>query len=182
MPGGFTKTPYEEHPNRCQAVNVQGQCRNLGIELLNGGYTANCLAHGGNKQRDSQKALSLRNYRVDKWRAKLQRLGNTPDIKNLRDEIGILRLLMEERLNKCADATDLILQSGPISDLVMKIEKVVASCHKLEGSMGMLLDKQAILQFAQTVIGIIAAELEGQEEVIDKIATRILENLGNHES
>ena len=86
---------------------------------------------------------------------------------------------MEERLNKCSDATDLILQSGPISDLVMKIEKVVASCHKLEGQMGTLLDKQAILQFAQAVISIIASELEGQEAIIDAIATKILTSLSD---
>lgn len=173
----FEKAEYESHPNRCQAVNAQGQCRNLGIQLPDGTRTQNCLAHGGNKQVAKREAEGLRNYRLTKWNAKVQRFGNQPDIKSLRDEIGILRLLMEERLNRCNDAQDLILQSAPISDMVMKIEKVVASCHKLEGSMGLLLDKQALLQFAQKVISIVASVLEGQEENIDAIADGILEAL-----
>ena len=174
----FEKTPRPDDPRRCQAVNSQGQCRNLGIK--NGDtYHPNCLAHGGNKQVAKEKAEGLRNYRLTKWNAKVQRFGNRPEIKSLRDEIGILRLIMEERLNKCGDAQDLILQSAPISDLVMKIEKVVASCHKLEGSMGQLLDKQAILQFAQTVIGIVATELEGSEDKIERIADKILESLSD---
>lgn len=174
----FERADYDEHPHRCQAVHGQGQCRNLAVKL-DSGYGKNCMAHGGNNQVAKEKAASLRNYRLTKWNAKVQRFGNQPEIKSLRDEIGILRLLMEERLNRCNDAQDLILQSAPISDMVMKIEKVVASCHKLEGSMGQLLDKQAILQFAQQVIGIVARELEGEEQKIDAIAEGILGVLGD---
>ena len=57
-------------------------------------------------------------------------------------------MILEEVLNKCKDSKDLILKSSVISDLVVKVEKLVSSCHKMEGSMGQLLDKSAILQFA----------------------------------
>jgi len=43
-----------------------------------------------------------------------------------------------------------------IANLVDKIEKTVASCHKLDASMGQLMDKQALIQFADTVIAAIA--------------------------
>jgi len=173
----FEKADHEAHPNRCQTVNLKGQCTNLAVRLESGGFGQNCMAHGGNNQVNKEKAEGLKNYRLTKWQAKLERLGNTPDIKSLRDEIGILRLLMEERLNRCGDAQDLILQSAPISDLVMKIERVVASCHKLEGSMGMLLDKQAILQFAQTVIQIVSSVVE-DEKLVEAIASQLIEAIG----
>jgi hypothetical protein len=138
----------------------------------------NCLAHGGNRQLDAQEAGSLRNYRLTKFRSKVARMGDSPEIKSLRDEIGILRVIMEETINKCEDETDLLLESARITDLVFKIDKVVTSCHKLEGSMGQLLDKQAILQFASEVIDVIGDVLEGQDENMEEISSRILEIVG----
>lgn len=178
----FERATQPDHPERCQAVNNKGQCPNLGLRRENGeGRFEYCLAHGGNKQREAAQRAGLRNYRLTKWNARLQQFGDAPEIKSLRDEIGILRLLMEQRLEKCKDAQDLILQSAPISDLVMKIDKVVTSCHKLEGSMGQLLDKQAILQFAQQVIGIVGDEVQDEDQLA-RIANKIVEALGEPES
>lgn len=174
----FEKAPYPDHPSRCSSVNSQGQCPNLGYKLEDGTRVANCKAHGGARQAQSKRKQSLRNYQLDKWNAKLAAKADADGIKSLRDEIGILRIVLEERLNKCNDAMDLILQSGPISDLVMKINTVVQSCHKLEKNMGHLLDKQAILQFAQVVVGIVSNVLEDQPEEINKIADQILGAVG----
>lgn len=172
------KVPYPEHPGRCQAVNTKGQCCNLGVLLKDNTHTANCIVHGGNKQRDSVKAESLRNYRLTRFHAELQRHAESPHLKSLRDEIAILRMVLEERLNSCNDATDLILQSGPISELVSKIERVVNTCHKLDSSMGQLLDKQAILNFASVVIGIISKALGDDTEKLNLIADEILATVG----
>jgi len=80
---------------------------------------------------------------------------------------------MEEKLNKCEDTNDLLLASGAISDLVLKIEKVVSSCHRLEGSMNQLMDKSAIIQFASEVISIISNKID-DEKILDSIANEIL--------
>jgi hypothetical protein len=161
----------EDDPRRCQATNNQGQCRNKAVDGC-----SNCIAHGGARQDHSNKMQNMRNYRLTKWNARIQEKGDSSAVKSLRDEIGILRILMEERLQSCTSESDLILHSGPISDLVMKIERVVASCHKLEGAMGQLLDKQAILQFAAKVINILGEELVAHPEVVAKVADRIMES------
>jgi hypothetical protein len=175
----FERAPYPEHPNRCQATNAKGQCNNLGLVLEDGLYSEYCLAHGGNQAQAQQKKNSLRNYRltVARWKTKIDEKAEATGIKSLRDEIAILRVCLEERLNGCHEAADLILQSGPISDMVMKIERVVGSCHKLEGSMGHLLDKQAILQFAQVVIGIISKNITDESQ-INIVADEILTAVG----
>lgn len=165
-----------DSPHRCQAVNRQGQCRNKGIPLPDGGFAEYCLAHGGSAQQRSAIKESARNYKLDRWRARLNEKADAEGIKSLRDEIGILRICLEERLNRCNDATDLILQSGPISDMVMKIERVVNSCHKLEGSMGQLLDKQALLQFANKAISIISTHVT-DENLLTLIADELVEAL-----
>jgi hypothetical protein len=164
----------EAHPDRCQAIKRNaGQCR---YRAVPGGST--CYLHGGNKTLQSQRNKSLAAYRKSKWQASIERHATDDDVKGLRSEIGILRVLMEERLSMCNDVTDLLLHSGPISDLVVKIEKLVTSCHKLEGQMGQLLDKQAIIQFASQVIGIISDVLENSPEQVNEIADKIAIAIG----
>jgi len=150
-------------------MNNHGQCNNLAVE--NGTV---CLCHGGNVQLKVQADKSKRNYRLTQFQARLERHTDSTHIKSLREEIGILRMLLEERLNKCQSTTDLMLQSASISDLVLKLDKVVTSCHKLEGSMGQLLDKQIILQFGSEVVGIIGDEIS-DETTLDRVSSKIME-------
>lgn len=155
---------YPEDPRRCQAVTANGQCPSIST---NG--TPYCLAHGGIKN----KSKGLRNYALTKWRAKVERQVDSPHIKSLRDEVGILRTLLEERLETVKDSHDLILQTGPISDLIIRIEKLVVSCNKLEGALGETLDKAAVLNFAGIVISILQEELTDSSQ-LNIIADRIM--------
>lgn len=168
MAEDIQRVPYPEHPRRCQGIARGDQCMFFALPDV-----ANCIMHGGNKQVASREAASLRNYHLTRFHAELQRHSSSDNIKSLRDEIGILRMMMETRLNKCNDDMDLMLQSGPISDLVLKIDKLVTSCHKLEGSMGELLDKTAILQFANTVTAIISEEIT-DAAAMNRIADKII--------
>ncbi len=134
----------------------------------------NCALHGGGNQVRSLEKASLKNYQLTNFRARLERHSGSSNIKSLRDEIGILRMMLETRLEKCQDDMDLMLQSGPIADLVLKIDKLVTSCHKLEGSMGELLDKTAIIQFANVVTALIAEEVT-DPAAMNRIADKIIE-------
>jgi len=158
-----------DDPRRCQHVFKTQQCWSEAVE---GGKM--CMRHGGNKEMERNARESLHNYRIGKFQAQLERHADSPAIKSLRDEIAILRMSLEERLMRCNDATDLILQSGPISDMVMKIDRVVNSCHKLESNMGQHLDRQSIIRFASKLINIIANELD-DDETVANIAQQILE-------
>ena len=142
------------------------------------------MRHGGNKQIQSQAMKGLRNYRLTKFKGSVDHHINSSGLKTLRDEIAILRVILEERLNSCSDTTELIMYSGPISELVMKIEKIVVSCNKLEQSMSMVLDKQALLQFASETVRVISEELgevDNAEMIMEKIADRIISNLKSEE-
>ena len=173
------KRAAEDSPHRCQASNSHGQCSLEALEF-DGEYTTNCQVHGGAGQLRALKNASLDNYRVAKWKSRILEKRDSPKIKSLREEIGIIRILLDETLRGCHTPHELLLQSHAISDLVGKIEKVVTSCHKLEGSMGLHLDKQAILQFANEIITIIAEEAE--PETLDRIASKILQKVGEHGS
>lgn len=168
------QSPYPEHPDRCQGIrHGQGQCTNLSAE-----HSSFCLCHGGNRGGEKVVAKALSNYRLTKWQSRLDDKTGQSELKSLRDEIGILRVIMEEQLNQCHSNMDLILQSSKIADLAMKLEKLVSSCHKLEGSMGKLMDKSAILQFAAEIVEIIGKELQGDEEKISAIGEQIFHAVG----
>lgn len=114
-------------------------------------------------------------YKKMQWSQRIGDFANHEKAKNLRDEIGILRLLLEERLSICKDSSDLMLHTGPITNLVDKIESTVASCHKLEAAMGNLLDKNTLIMFADQVIRLIgesfpSAPPEVMAALGDKIA------------
>lgn len=158
-------------PNRCQGVGSHGQCQCLAI---NGSKF--CKMHGG---AIGEKAKAVRNYRLDKWQAQLERMGDNPGLKSLRDELAILRILMEERLNLCKDSHDLMMQSHIISDLATKIEKLVTSCSKLDVQLGKMLDKSAVINFSNEVIAIIAEEVT-DVAAIERVAARIIERLENN--
>jgi ribosomal protein L29 len=161
----------DDSPDRCQATMKTGQC--TGKKIPGSDY---CKMHGGAKMEDQQKIAGLRNYQLTKFQARIQQLGDSSEIKSLRDEIAILRMIMEERLNQCKDTMDLIYQSGPISDLVLKIERVVTSCHKLELSSGSLLDKQAIMQFGTELVSLINEEIK-DEILVSRISNKIFETI-----
>ena len=159
----------EDDPRRCQhIIPTKGQCWNVAVE-----NSTNCPAHGGNKAFEANKKAELRNYRLNKFKVRIQELGNSDDIISLRDEIGILRMLLEEKINKCNDTNDLILMSGPLSDLIMKVEKIVTSCNRLEAKLGNHLDRTKVLQFAQTIVQIIGTHIS-DEKTLETISQEIL--------
>lgn len=147
-------------PEQCQAVTGHGQCDKRRVP--GGEY---CAIHGGNKVVEKQEREKMRNYRLAKFRARFAEAANQPELKSLRDEIGILRILVEERINQCHDSTDLMMQSNTISDLVIKIKSTVEACHKLEEKLGVMMDKEQAIQFAMEVSEVIARHVSDPDQL-----------------
>lgn len=158
--------------DRCQATGSQGQCPYKAIP----GYP-NCPRHGISHVKADEKNKANQ-YRIQVWQQRMNEFAESGDVKSLRDEIGILRLLMEETLNKCSDTTTLLIYQSKISDLAMKIEKLVSSCHRLEAKMGMLLDKSAALRLAGQIVEIISSEIS-DADAIDRISNGIITELAS---
>jgi len=154
---------------RCEATGKDSQCPYCKVEGSN--Y---CSRHGGYLQQKRKDAEAMRGYRLGRWKARVGELSDSSGIKSLREEIGILRMMLEEMIGQCTDATDILLYSQRMSDLVMKIEKLVTSCDKLENRMGMLLSKDSVLQLASTYIQIINMHVT-DPEVIEQIGTEMAE-------
>jgi len=168
--------PYERvadnSPNRCQGDITYGQC-----QLIRMPGSSYCIMHGGPGTKNREAKDNLRNYRLTKFNARIGELGSNANVKSLRDEIGIMRMLVEEKINTCTDTSELLLNSTVIADLVGKIEKLVGSCHKIEEQMDLLMDKTQATQLIQEVSAIITRHVT-EELVLGKIADEIKSLLG----
>lgn len=158
------------HPSeRCETTVANSQCPNC---KSNG--TSHCVLHGGHSSLQVKNAKAVRNYRLTKWKSRIGKYANSDAVKSLREEVGILRMMLEEMLSSCEDATDLLLYSQRMSDLVMKIEKLVTSCDRLENRMGLLLSKDSVLQLAATYVQIINTHVS-DPEIIESIGREIVD-------
>lgn len=158
----------DDDPSRCQANAASGQCRMIAVE-----GRPYCRVHAGPGNRTASRE-EQRNYRLSKFQARVEAFADNDQIKSLREEIGITRMLIEELVNQCNDNTQLVLHSNRISDLIMKAEKLVTSCHRIEASTGLLLDKGAIMQLANVLVDIISRYIK-DETHLNRISTQIIQ-------
>lgn len=158
-------------PKRCQGVLKTGQCTYFALE-----HSKFCQRHGGNKGQEEHERESLRTYRVAQWQARIGEFADSEKVKSLREDIGVLRLVLEETLSICKDSNDLLMYASRITDTVIKIEKLVASCHRLETATGNTLDKQQALQFAATVVEIIGRHVV-DADAVDAVQSEIMQLL-----
>lgn len=176
----MAKYPIEKHTNdedRCPtAKGSSGQCPNRVLHVDGERVSDYCSMHGGNRAFLAKKAENLRNYRLSKWQHKLNQKTDSPALKSLSEEIGILRVILEEKLNALNTTTDLIIAAGPVSDLILKIEKLVLSAQKLDEKLGRVLDRAQVIELADRLVSVLEEEIES-EEVILAITKRFSEIL-----
>ncbi len=160
----------KHHPKeRCEGNISTGPCINCKVPGADF-----CVNHGANKQLASKNGDSVRNYRLQRWKKRVGEMADSDGVKSLREEVGILRVILEEMMNQCTDSLELLLYSQRMADLVMKIEKLVSSCDRLENRMGLLLGKDSVLQLAATYVQIINNYVT-DTDVIEKISLEMME-------
>lgn len=111
-----------------------------------------------------------------RFQKRLVELSADDEIKSLRDEVAIARMLVEERLNKIVGDQDLYASCGAINTLLLTIEKLVSRSHILEQNLGQLYNRSTIVQMMQAFVAVVDEEvrpLEGGIHAIDRIVERI---------
>lgn len=168
----YTRVP-QGHERQCQAVGKIGQCRLVSVT-----GSDKCIAHGGFHQAKSVKEQAMRHYLAAQWRATVGDMADSDDLKSLKTEIGILRMILIKIMNSCKTDQDLMMRSGTISDLVVKVQKVVESCHRLDQAWGQLLDKTQLAVFGQTIITLVAQFIH-DPEVLQQFAAALVQEIKN---
>lgn len=164
-------------PNRCKAASQDGQCKNKAEP-----GTSYCICHGG---RDLTEQKDTRGYLLAKAqdRTRLAEVseGLNP-VKQLRDSISLLTMMIERRWNSVKDDNDLLQACGPLNQMLQNMERLVSSCHKIEQDLGQLLAKHAILSLGKRMVAVMMDELEGiddYEATIDRITARLVDTVSD---
>lgn len=164
---------------RCKHVNSHsGQCSR---DAITG--TTRCAIHAVTDSEKHEKRMYL--LLNQKYRERHSDLSDHKDIRSIREEVGIARMLLEERLNSINCEADLIASCSGINTLLLTIEKLTNSCLKLDQSVGNLLSKPALLKVASDIVQIVLEEvstLPDHELVVDKISERILQTVSEIEA
>mgnify|MGYP003498963226 FL=1 len=163
----------ERDPFRCQGIiqggTHAGQCF---YKALVGSKC--CALHGGNKAVEAEKKQAVRNYRLQQYEERVGQLSNNPDIKSLREEIGITRMVLENILNQCDNANKLLIYTDKISQLVNQITKVVEACQRMDEKSGSLLDRKLVMIIGDAIVTILADYIK-DPDILNAIGVKICE-------
>ncbi len=147
----------EDDPKRCQAMAGKGQCPYLAVD-----GSSYCPLHSGGTNKKAIKE-EIDQYRLNGYQQRLRELSNHSKVKTLRDEIAMLRMVLETVWNTCNAPADVYLQSGKISELAVKLEKLIVSCNTIEHKNGMMLDKTELLKMVDSILGILTKHIDDSD-------------------
>jgi hypothetical protein len=178
----FERVEHPDDPHRCQAVGGQGQCPFKGIIDAHGKRTSYCPRHtSGTSNPTVRPGIAgsgtdlLRNYRFSmKFQPRIDELANNEKIKSLREEIALVRMVMETVVNRCKDEYDLCLEADRIQKLAEQLNKLVQACHKIEESTGQLLDKTVVINIGSMMVGILEKYVP-DKSILDVVGAEIYE-------
>ncbi len=162
-------------PCRCKAPAPDGQCQNRATH-----GSDYCVTHGGI---DHLPAEQKRGFLLAKAQDQTRLASLSDDlepVKELRDSIAITHMLIEKRWNLIKDDGDLMVGCGPLNQLILTMERLVNSCHRIETNLGELLARHAVLALAKEMVEIVIDEIEGienYEEIIDRITSRLIDTI-----
>lgn len=161
-------------PNRCKVtVNGNNQCFHVAVPGEN--Y---CELHShkpaGAAERDIYYLTKARH------RHRLTQLRDHEEIKSLREEIALTRILIEERWNQATSDADLLLACPMLNQLLLTLERLIKSSHQIEQNLGTLLSKSAVVTLGQSLVQLLIEELKqvpNYEEVIDRITDKLFNTI-----
>lgn len=121
-------------------------------------------------------------YLIDsvKEQRRLLQLSTSEQIHSLHDEIALMRRLIERRFNMIQDDDEatFLLHSGPVTAMVLAMEKLVKTSFKIETDLQQLMSRERVLQLAQALVMVIIDEIKhlpDYESVADRVTDRALE-------
>lgn len=157
-----------DDPRRCHGTAASGQCWNISVE-----GTFHCMACAKTDLVEAGRHQYL--LTNPRFQTRLTELSTADEIKSLRGEVAIARMLVEERFNKSATDQDLQSATGAINALLLTIEKLVSRSHVLEQNLGQLYHRSTIVQMMQAFIAVVDEEVRPLEDgipAIDRIVER----------
>ena len=151
----------EKHiPKRCK-TNDPHRCATGDCEFLAVPGDTHCILHNRSQDLDTTKK-GIYNFNMTEVALRIKQFKNHPDSKKLTEELGLLRLLLEQAVNKCECAYDLVTQSTQLTALVEKIRIVQQANINIEQKLGDLLSMEQVTEIAQALYDVVTLHIKKQ--------------------
>ncbi len=155
-------------PRRCKGSIREGQCLNVAAD-----GSDYCLCHNGV---DRGPARRLRKYLLASAEDQglLAKYADDDELKSLREEIALVRMMMQNTLASAQADVDKINAYSKVNTFLLTLERLMKTCHSLEQSLGQLVGKPALIRLGQQLCQIVVSRLEGvpnYEQLVDAIVT-----------
>jgi len=103
-------------------------------------------------------------------------------VKELRDLISLQHMMIESRYNAITNEGELLAACGPLNQMLLTMERLINSAHRIETNLGELLQRHAVLALAKEMVQIVIDELDGIEDyeaIVDRITQRLIDTIRN---
>lgn len=166
------RTPKVPFMSQCQHSGPRGQCV---YQKVDGSDF--CKKHCNEADR-------IRSYRLSDPEAqkRFDHLANSAALETVREEVVLLRMLIDERYSLAKTEADKINAFSVIHPALSTLNKLVESLSKLERQADLVLGREALEELGEDIVTIIIEELsnvEGYTEIVDRVAARITSSIAN---
>jgi hypothetical protein len=148
-------------PRRCKGATPAGQCMN---EAEDG--CENCLIHNGQVSAISP---TKRIYLLTRAAARnrLAELAEHDEVKSLREEIALTRMMIETQFNGINSDLDWAMRWPAIERGIRTVHGLVKDCHVIEQNLGSMLSKTTVLSLANRICQVVIDRLQGIDNYTD---------------
>ena len=155
----------ENDSSRCQGSTGKGPC--CYKQAPNSQF---CPLHGGSRGGAVAERTELRNYKLSGvYGDRAKEIASGSCVKNLADEIALMRAALETVFNSIKSDNDMLLYMDKINKLTDGINKLVVSWQKLEVANKELLGRDTVLRIFDQLMEKIV-ELVSDPDVVLQLA------------
>jgi len=154
---------------RCKSPTPTGQCWNVAEE-----GSDHCLAHAPRPTISPTKRIYLL-QRADEQK-RLAELADHDEVKSLREEIALTRMMIEMWQNEMKTDTDRMLKWPACERAIQTVHRLVKDCFVIEQNLGSLMSTKTAMRLANTIVQIVIDRLEGIDDyelIVDDIIQRV---------
>lgn len=153
------------HPECCEDRNVNSQCE---YRRVTGSRF--CPVHaGGNaeKQMEKRELLNLKINTV--WGDRAKEIAGKSSVKNLTDEIALMRVTLESMFNTIETPREMLLYVDKIDKMSNGIMKLIESWQKIQEKNKELLGRETVISIFDQLIEVIVANVS-DPDTLKKLA------------
>ena len=152
--------------DQCEHTGSRGKCSAPKVE-----GSDYCAKHSNEPDR-------IKGYRLSspELRERFEHHAGSALLESVRDEIILLRALIEDRLDAAASVAERINAFNTVRPALVDVVKCVETLSKLERQNNIVLGKEALQALNKEIVTILIGELEtlpNYESIIDRVASRI---------